>query len=239
VAEAVHDRTVRLAERVVRLITDELHQLLPSYPDPSQRLTMLRALVTATDGPSRVAAFLRSLITDTEIDFVAPLLAAVAHDLGDSLDEVLEGLFEFGRPSPSHAERSMRAANAAVSAGELRAARYFAERWEDLWPSVGRSSLRKALVDLLDAEPDYAEEIASIVGPINLRSSDRDSFVRAFLRVARSAERSEVRAAALSAAMALAAPSKPARKLVSKTQSEMIRSSDPRDVEAARRASRA
>jgi hypothetical protein len=233
VAHALIDPNIPIADEVRLRVGERLEQLLPQYPDPEQRLPMLRAILTLDDGPARVATFLRSLITDTEIDLVPALLAPIARDLGGSLEDVLEGLYAFGRGSLEGARRSIIAVNAAIRAGALSPAKYFAERWEKL-RTFQRSSLRKALVGLLDTEAEYVDEIAAIIAPVNLRSQDRDPLVRAFLRVAKNGVRAELRAGALIAATALATPSKPARQLVARARKDMLESEDETDREAAR-----
>ena len=202
------------SEELTKTVVDQLQGLLGSYTDSAQRLTLLRGLLTAGDGLARVAAFLRGMINESEIDALSPLLGPLSPDLGDELQPLLEEIYSFARATPGYRIRGIKPILSVVSAGVFTAARWLADRWEDL--SEGqRGAFRRALVDLLDLDPQYVRSIGPIVLGVRLRATDRESIVRAFLRAsARKDAAPLLRSEALDIAKKLASRSKPLSKLV-------------------------
>jgi hypothetical protein len=211
------------------LAAQQLEAILPNYSDPEQRVALLRGIMRASNGQQRVKVLLESYFEPTSIASLRPILVALWPDLGQEGAVLVSELYEFGRDADFSTNRTaIEAIIALIALGDMRQAEYLAARWEELYTGR-RSSLRAALVELLDNDLSMLEAVGTIAESVNLRAVDREPLVRAFLRAARNSRSSSERARALEIAKTLASPSKPARKLVAETISALEENGRPSD----------
>jgi hypothetical protein len=204
----------RFSDELTQTVVGQLEGFLGSYTDSAQRLTLLRAVLSAEDGPARVATFLRSMINEGSIDALSPLLGPLSPDLGDELTPLLEEIYSFAGGTPGYRIRGIQPVLSVISTGDVSTAAWLADRWEKLLEGQ-RAAFRRKLVELLDRNPQNVSVIGPIVLRVRLRAADRESIVRAFLRAsARENTDAALRSEALDIAKKLASRSKPLTKLV-------------------------
>jgi hypothetical protein len=212
--------TDAVSDELRDIIVTQIEALLPSYTDARQRLRLLRAVLTARNGQSRVLEFLQGLVNEVEIDALSTLLGPLSPELGKGLNPLLDAIYEFANATPGYALRGIRPIVATIRFGVLSFAKRLMDDWEQLTAGQ-RSEVRKAFVRLLRRDEKYATAISRLVLSVKLRAADRNSLVRAFLAIYRSGSTGQVRRRALETATALARPSRPLRRLVDSARREM------------------